>query len=488
MTAIARRFSDPRVGLGLMALALIPTWIRFPTFWNQLNEHGYLVAASVAWLVYRTGRDILAVEDDPLPEGVAVLGLLSLVWASAVAIDIGLVHMSLALLIPALWLVTLYGVAVIGPLVPIGLTALLALPVWDVFNPVLQRLTAAVSGGVTLLAGIDAEIGELTIELDVGTVIVAAGCSGLGYFLSSVTLATAYAHLFVRDGVTKLKIVGVAALFGLVANWVRVSILVYLAHATAMEAELLYDHVTFGWVVWMFSLAPTYLVARWIERRGTPSQPAGAGHVAIDPPVLPPSRERLALFATVAAVVGPVVYLAVASLPRPGYVLDDPAVFPVADVTLEGQTPEWRPDFAGIDAEAGWATRVGDTEVELARFAFLDQRAGEELVQGTNQLTAVEDGELMTRIVPIRPAEPRLVNETVIRTDDGVRLVWWWYRVAELNTPFPMRAKLFELLALVRRAPPSELVTITAPCGPNDCERAGQALRTLVGDDPDSDP
>ncbi|MEM7417370.1 MAG: archaeosortase/exosortase family protein [Gemmatimonadota bacterium] len=492
MTAIARRFSDPRIGLGLVAFALVPTWIRFPAFWNQFNEHGYLAAATVLWLVARTGRAAASVEDEAFAEGIGLLLLLSVVWASAVAIDIGVVHMALALAIPALWMVTLYGVAVLPPLVPIGLTALLALPLWDALNPTLQRLTALVSGAVTLLAGIEAEIGELTIELDVGTVIVAAGCSGLGYFLSSVTLAAAYAHLFVRQGRTKLHIVAVAGLFGLAANWVRVAILVYLADATAMESELLHDHVTFGWIVWMVSLVPTYWVTRRIESRaaGRGERHGEAPDVATPGPVrVPARRERLALAATAAAIVGPMLYGVLSVLPRPAPALNDSAVFPVVPrVTVERRGPEWIPAYQGIDAQAGWVSRVDGVDVQLGRFAFVDQRPGEELVQGANQLTAVEDGLLLRRVLPIGSGESRLVEESVIRTEEGVRLVWSWFRVAGWDTPFPLRAKLFELVAWVRRTPPSELVTISARCGPSDCEAAGRALRVLVGDATEGGP
>jgi hypothetical protein len=58
--------------------------------------------------------------------------------------------------------------------------------------------------------------------------------------------------------------------------------------------------------------------------------------------------------------------------------------------------------------------------------------------------------------------------------------VWYWYRVAGIDTPSAAKAKLLELLAFVMRGPASELVAVSTPCGVGDCRDGEAALRTLV--------
>ena len=86
-------------------------------------------------------------------------------------------------------------------------------------------------------------------------------------------------------------------------------------------------------------------------------------------------------------------------------------------------------------------------------------------------------------IGPVRERR-RYVREAIFFEGDTPRVAWYWYRVAGGDTPFPSRANLLELVAFALRRPAAELVTLSAPCAPDDCAEAAQALRAAVEGDP----
>lgn len=53
------------------------------------------------------------------------------------------------------------------------------------------------------------------------------------------------------------------------------------------------------------------------------------------------------------------------------------------------------------------------------------------------------------------------------------------------ETPFPSRAKMLEIVAFVLRSPASELVTLSAPCAPEDCAGAAGALHAALEGEPE---
>lgn len=492
MTLEAGRF-DSRLALGLVALALLPTWMRLPATWNQYQEHGYLVALIVAWLLWRDGGKILQIRGEALPEGVFVLGLISAVWAVSVAIGVGIAHTLAAILMPIVWLLTVHGAEIGRSLLPIGMTALLGTSVWALLGPVLRRMTALASGTVARLGGVDAEIAEYTITLDSGVLVVAAGCAGLGYLLAAMTLSAGYAYLFVTSARTQIRVVAVAAGAAIVGNWIRVAILIYVGDASSMQSPLIEDHMTLGWGVWAACMVVAYAWIRRVEgraRRGgesiqgvaseAESVRGGAGE-----PNIPPGRRRLAVVATCVALLGPLLYVAISLRERAPTTLDDPAVFRVEQTfraSLSATSARWEPEYPGIGARAAWEFTVDGIDIEASRFAFPTQEPGFELIQEENRLAALGEGTVTERIASIgAEGETRLVNEAIVRAEGEDRLVWYWYRVAGAETPFRIRAKLLEVVALVRGSAASELITMTALCDPGDCSGAGDALRRAVG-------
>ena len=497
------------ITFGLILAAFWPTLASFPGTWNvSYQEHGFFVAGLVVWLMWRDRGRFLSGAGQSIADFLPVLGLLSLVWMAALIMNVRLIHQALFVVICTLWALATFGWSARRRVLAIGLTALLAIPFWGLAVPVLQRATVVASGGMTRLAGISAEIGYDYIAISTGTFLVEAGCAGINYLMGGLVLGAFYAHLFAQRWQTQLQIVALAGAMSIVGNWIRVAALIFLGEATAMQSPLIEDHLWQGWLIFTLLMIPTYFLARRLELRdanrlgGLDAAGVEDGQVLVsggeatnarrekgviggrDPAALDPSRARFAVVAGIFAALGPILFAGLSMTPRGGEAERDAAILGVdaswAVSEREAGFEHWMPAFEGIDDVAFWTLESGDTTVEAARHYFVDQRNGEELIQWNNRI-APDSLLALERLIGPVGISRRWVHEAIVLGPDHPRLVWYWYRVAGFDTPFPSKAKLLELVAFFRRHPASELVTVSAPCAPEDCTDAAAALRSALG-------
>jgi len=399
--------------------------------------------------------------------------------------------------------VTIFGWGARRRILTIGVTFLLALPVWEFLVPVLQRATTVASGAATRVVGIDAVVGYDFIQISTGTFLVEGGCAGLNYLLGGLTLGAFYAHLFVERWQTQLKVVALAGAMSIIGNWIRVSVLVFLGEATAMRSPYIEDHLWQGWAIFTALMVPTYLLALRIEKRdrrrhGTEasmaSEPTEIAEASADvgmdgessaPPV-DPRHPRRATGAALAAVLGPVLFMVIGAVPRSSTLESELNALGLVDpwtVIAEEPVDDWRPDYIGVDREVGWTLSDGVDTVGALRQYYIDPSQGDELIFFANVIapdSMVVDDRMIGPLGPSR----RLVREALIRTEAEPRVVWYWYRVAGFDTAFSSKAKLLEVLAFFGRSAASELITMSAVCAPDDCREAGNALRRATGAQP----
>lgn len=471
---------------GVTVLAFWPTLLALPPHWLAFSEYGFVIAALVSWLMWRDRHRLGIDAGEPARELFPMLAIVSLVWMVARVMDIGTIHQTLFYCLIFGWVIAVFGRPAFKVAAPIAATALIAAPFWDAGVPALQRVAVIVTGLITRLGGVEAEIGAYTIAISTGTFEVEAGCSGLGYLMVSMTLGAVYAHLFVRGWRTQAKVILVAVASALLTNWIRISALVFVGEATAMQSSLIADHVLFGWIVFTVMLVPAYLAIRWVERRDGAAisqvAPKSRDHSLSHHPGV--ARLSAARLATGMTIVGPLIYMAVSILPRSTEIDGSPEVFGFASTVDVRATdlPQWTPDFLGIDERADWLAvppEPSGVTVTASRFWYVQQHPGEELIQGHNRI-APDSLTAATQFVVVSPSASRIVLETVLFEEGSPRIVWSWYRVGGQETPFGRNAKLLEVWAWLTRSGPSELVTLSAACDPENCEAAVGALRASI--------
>lgn len=267
------RFTTKAVVLVLTAyaailFALLPTVMGVVQRWMRLDEsysHGFLLLAIAlglsvqAWSKSRPKPGFYPLWLVPLFAGLLAYFLGYLLRIQA------LQELTVVPLLLTVMAVFLGWQQVKRFIIPIGIL-FFAIPVWDFLSWPLQLITVEINRLLLGLFGIEFRVdGVFVYLIGVGAFEVAHGCSGLRYLLVGQLLAVLYGHLNLKRVRTRLILYLFGVLLALLANWMRVFVIIYMGHETNMQSSLIADHDTFGWWVFAGTLVPLFFIARNLE-------------------------------------------------------------------------------------------------------------------------------------------------------------------------------------------------------------------------------
>jgi len=153
------------------------------------------------------------------------------------------------------------------------LLLLTVVPVWDVLTPLLQIMAAKVNEAMLHMMDYPAYIEEFVIQLPQGHIVINEGCAGGKFFLNSVVLSILFAHyLPCKTYRTQAMFTCLVLVTSIVANWIRILILILVGYYTDLKHPLMSDHVFFGWMVYAISITPIFLLAQKIQKTSHPSE------------------------------------------------------------------------------------------------------------------------------------------------------------------------------------------------------------------------
>lgn len=458
----------------LMIVGFGPTIISFPEAWNEDRTHGYAVAAFCVWMLWRARGELQGSDKLRLPGALTAFGL-SLGWLLAHVAGIRVGEQLLLLLLIIAWAGASFGSAGVRRFATICSVFLLAVPVWEVLLGVLQFLTVTVNSAAVRALGIPAKVSGNQIHFSSGIVEIAQSCAGLSYFMSALTIGVVYGQLFLRTWRTRLEVAGIAVVLAIVSNWIRVFGLVLVGYYSKMQSPLMREHATYGWVIFAIVMVVFFVLVAWRERSAQ-WQVAGSS--------MPVSRDdtkgnvdwRDVGMPTAIALAGPVLFWCLTLVSEVAPAPPNPPGTSI-DASWVRSSPRdtmmWSPAYRGQSERRVLAlTRDGRT-VQVDRFLFAQQQQGAELINGNNRIS---EEVLEERIVGPLDDRLRTVQQAVVRTPSGVRIVWYWYSVAGVETASAARAKLLEIPAFVLRSPPAELIAVSTPCDAGSCTDALPAL------------
>ncbi|MGK0299019.1 MAG: exosortase, partial [Gammaproteobacteria bacterium] len=233
---------------------LLSRWLVF----DESYGHGLLVVATSLFLILRklamTGQKYLK------PNWLYVFPLLLSCLILTLSMNIG-VELLQFVLLP---LLILFSFALIAGtaqaktiIVPLGLLYF-AVPIWDYLNNTLVEVTSAVVQYMVQLSGITAFITGNSIFIPSGEIVIAAGCSGLRYFIIGTFLGVLSSYLDFISLKRQLLLITTVILLSLVANWVRVYGITLIAYFSEMQSPLVSDHEVLGWVLFMSFMMPIF--------------------------------------------------------------------------------------------------------------------------------------------------------------------------------------------------------------------------------------
>jgi exosortase len=144
-------------------------------------------------------------------------------------------------------------------LIPVFGLFIFAIPVWS--GQLLVELSSLVVGYVLQFMNLTLQIQDNQILTPWGTIVIADGCSGLGYLIVSLLLTYLLWLLNAYPIKTFIAVFAVAIMLGLLTNWIRITLLVLIAYHTEMTHSLVRNHELFGWILFAVIALPALYFA-----------------------------------------------------------------------------------------------------------------------------------------------------------------------------------------------------------------------------------
>lgn len=259
----------------LVSILLFPlVWMHLAKEWwaaEQDLAHGF--PALLAYLYVLVHRPISVHANPKAIQWLIGLALIALILfyslAELVNIDV-FTYAALFAALPCL-IALFFGWRVSMQLWHLHLFFLLPLPIWDGFLETLVQIASIVCSNFMKLFDLPMLIEGNSITIPSGRILIAEGCSGIRYFLVSIILGYLLSRLNGYSGWRLILTVSCGAFLGLLANWVRIILLIFIGYYTEMQSSLMADHETFGWLVF----AAFCLPALYFAPQRTPAPSTG---------------------------------------------------------------------------------------------------------------------------------------------------------------------------------------------------------------------
>lgn len=454
------------------------------SYWNNLSEgeyaHGYLVIAISLFLVWRNRVQLQQVS--PCPSLLALFPLMAscLLWFAALVINVSAAQpiALLGIVISSVWLVC--GTQVMRFLAfPLGFI-IFAIPVWFPVSPFLQDLTADTVFWIIRLLRIPAFMEENTIIVPAGVLSVEEACSGLRYFLAALTLGSLYAYMNYVSFIGRAAVILLSAITALLANIIRVFIIVYLGYSTEMQHPWVHDHLMLGWYIFA-ALVVVLLVIdnHYYSASGEVAKPAIQQRACSKSLLL---SCLVVLFSVSTLIAGPMVLQQRNSqqVDADRYQLILPAaVSPWRVATQSGK--EWQPSYHGsVSSQQDYLQPGTAVPVSLYMAYYPVQKQGEELI---NDLNSVYNPDIWDKVYTrprLHQSDSQPVLEQQVKSKAGDRLVWYWYNVDGKISVSSYLTKLLQLRSVVLSSEQGFVTVISVPAG--DLVHSRQLLQQFMLD------
>lgn len=439
-------------------------------------SHGYLVAAVSALLVMRSFPDFAARAGTPVWLLLPVVIGLSFTWLLGYAATVVAVQ---TLILPALLLAVLamtFGISAAKALAFPILYLYLAVPAWEHLYYPFQTITVMVESVLIRLADIPALVDGNSVELPHGTLTIASGCSGLNFIVAGLSLAILYGRLYYSSWRKTLLLALIMLLLAMIGNWVRVFVIIMVAHQSQMRSLLVEEHLTFGWVVFTFFLIPAYFAARRLEGQREQKVRFQSGAAAL--PVGAKGARWVGLFAAIIAMLaGPVWARASVASFDAGLSVD--LELPAGVDGWRGPMDSawgWQPRYSGANAERVAEYQRKERFVLVYTNLYRVQEQGKELVFLENWVGGDwQPHESSDSLAAARAG----YNGVVAVSYSGRWAIWYRYQVGNGFETSEVWTKVKQAFEILRGNPESGIVAFAALCI-ESCKAAETTLEHFV--------
>lgn len=451
---------------------------------ETIYRYGFLVLACTCYLLYLKRFEFKAFVTQTNYWALIPAAGLATAWAVAALAGVQTVQLAVLPLLLLSVMTASFGLGFLRLTgVPI-LLLLFAIPLWWPLLPLLKDGTTLATE--LFLRAIDKPVfvEGYFLHLPGGSFFVDDGCAGLRFLLVTLILGFMSVDMHALSLKQGAILLGFGVTMALVANWIRVIIVVLVGDYTKMEHRLVDDHNDLGWLVYsVLVLLPLFLLIGRFTAQELPATEVGKG--TVDPAN---SKVKPFVISYVLAVgilvTGPLLLTLVRFQDYELREVSLPAI-PAGWRDAGNIGSQWRANYIGADNYLYNRYRGEDGLVELHIVNYANQQEGVELINVDNTLT---DGE-QWKIVPDSEQQLEIDIESgdvvnvltaeIESTQGEHKLIWYWFDIGSYPTTNTYMAKVFQLLVLVNGRKDANLVAVASDCGFN-CAFAAERIERFV--------
>lgn len=463
--------------MALLAIGLLLFWPTTATLIEQWEDtvrrtytHGYLIAATTFWLLWRGRGSWAHVRIVPSAVAFAALLAASIAWLVAYHAGLRIVHQVLMPAIIFFAVAACYGLTIARRVSFAFGFFYFAVPLWDALVAPLQSASVFATRQLLRVAGIPAYFSGNTFTMPAGSLEIAGGCSGLHFFVVALAIALLYGEVNRDSWRIRARLAIFAALLAMATNWLRIFIIAVAGHLTDMQHPLVSDeHYSFGWLMFLGAMVVFFLVVRRWPIESSESAPGTTD-----------DGEQ-----GQSAVAWPAVALALGGLlVVPVWLFVDDNRASAADVTsvLPAAVPgwlvsseahdDWQPVFVGADVVHEQTFTHASNAVETFSAVYASQHHGKELLGYKNSVT----GKSLNVKQQAGAADARWLEMAAIDGRGETWLLWYAYRIDEQWYRPGLSLQLGYGVRSLTAAPLSAVVALRTVCAGDDCSAARAVL------------
>ncbi|RED49866.1 exosortase A [Aestuariispira insulae] len=424
---------------GSTALAMVTIWSE-----NSTYNYAFLIPLISLYLVFSDRHRLAGTRQRIEPFGILLCAGFGLGWliADAADVDFGRQLTFIGLLQSGLF--TLLGRGVSRQMMFPIMYLWLMPPMWDFLIPYLQLITLELSVPMIRMTGIPLFVNGFLMEVPSGLYRVAPECSGLNFLLAAAALSLLYGYMIYDSYRKRVICFFVSMLVAILANGIRVAVIVGFNHYGGQNIGIGGDHLTWGWG--FFALV--VLVMIWFgglfkDPPVKPQDGIGAGILA-----LPLSRTVVvAAMAALGVIALPSAYANYLKAQMEGdFHVNIGLPDQIGPAKGYGAPSDWSPQFATAHGTDLRRYELSEGPVDLYVAYYANQAPGREIINYNNTFYDRKLG----KIAPDQVREVQVdgdnvkVIESHIASARGSRLVWHWYWTDGVYVERPVVAKLYQ--------------------------------------------
>lgn len=447
----------PAAVLAAVAVVFWPTFSAMVGIWGQSDtfSYGYLVLPMAFWSLWQSARRIGTVAWKPSWIGFVIVLPAAMAWymGEVVGVQALAQYGMMALFVAACW-------AILGNSIArrlrfgLGFT-LFAVPIGEFMIPALMDVTADFTVAAVHLTGIPVYRTERFFTLPSGSFEVVEACSGIRFLMVTIVLATWYAQQTYTSLRRRLAFIGMAAILMNVANGIRAFIIVLLVHFSEGRIAVGYDHIVYGWVVFVVGLV-------LIVRLGGLFRDEAPGNLPLGGEVNLVQSARVSAMAVGLLATLVVLRAGETTLSRAQQSSEMAALLaPAAVLGWSGPSAtliDFAPDFVFAEQVAAARYFGQSGEVELHQFKYAPES---EIIRYENRLFNPEQWRLIEKgaqVVSTDSVGEIELSRQIIERDGERLIVLSWFDIGGRATASRIEAKLFSALRRVVGGQPSDIM------------------------------